>query len=308
MATIPPPPGELVDIGRYRLHLQRQGRGSPPVVLESALGDCSLGWALVQPRVASFTTVYSDDRAGLAWSGAGRSPRTASAMVADLHDLLRAAAVELPVVLAAHSFGGVVARLYAHRHPGDVAGLVLVDAAHEDQDRDAPAALQPLVAMPHTADQLRQMPLAVPPGLPPDVTAIYQALIAADRPREGFVAETMALEDSRTELRDAAITTLGATPLIAVRHGVPLSFPPHLGIPSEDQEEYEANWQRYQSGFAALSSAGQVRVADHAGHMIPQEAPDVVVAAIHDVVETVRHHGSDVPRPRQPTARRADRG
>jgi pimeloyl-ACP methyl ester carboxylesterase len=93
MPTIPPPPGDLVDVGGYGLHLQRQGRGSPPVVLEAALGDCSLSWALVQPRVASFTTVYGYDRAGLAWSDTGPNPRT-STMVAELHDLLRAAAVE----------------------------------------------------------------------------------------------------------------------------------------------------------------------------------------------------------------------
>ena len=66
MPTIPPPPGELVDVGGYRLHLQRQGRGSSPVVLEAALGDCSLSLACVPPRVASFTTVHSYDRAGLA--------------------------------------------------------------------------------------------------------------------------------------------------------------------------------------------------------------------------------------------------
>jgi pimeloyl-ACP methyl ester carboxylesterase len=307
MPTIPPPPGELVDVGGYGLHLQRQGRGSPPVVLEAALGDCSLSWALVQPKVASFTTVYSYDRAGLAWSDTGPNPRT-STMVAELHDLLRAADVELPIVLAAHSFGGLIARLYAQLHPDDVAGLVLVDAAHEDQDRDAPAALQPLLAMSHTADELRQMPLSVPPGLPPDVTATYQALIAANRSVEGFVAETMALEDSRAELRDAGITTLGAIPLIAVRHGVPLSFPPEMGIPPEAQKEYEATWQRHQSGFAALSSAGQVRVAHNAGHMIPHEAPDVVVAAIRDVVEKVRGHGSAARRPRRPSARHAGRG
>jgi hypothetical protein len=73
MPTIPPPPGELVDVGGYGLHLQRQGRGSPPVVLEAALGDCSLSWALVQPKVASCTTVHSYDRAGLAWSDTGRT-------------------------------------------------------------------------------------------------------------------------------------------------------------------------------------------------------------------------------------------
>jgi pimeloyl-ACP methyl ester carboxylesterase len=216
-------------------------------------------------------------------------------MVAELHNLLEAAAVELPVILVAHSFGGLVARLYTHLHPDAVAGLVLIDGAHEDQDRDAPAELRSLLAMSHTAEELRQMPLAVPPGLPPDVTVTYQALIAANHFREGFVAETMALEDSRTDVRNAGITTLGTIPLIAMRHGIPPSFPPQLGIPAEVEKEYETTWQAYQSGFARLSASGRVRVAQNAGHMIPQEAPDVVVAAIHDVVEMARRRNNPPP-------------
>ena len=53
-------------------------------------------------------------------------------MVADLHALLTAAAIPGPYVLAGHSFGGLVARLYAATYPDEVVGMVLIDAAHED--------------------------------------------------------------------------------------------------------------------------------------------------------------------------------
>jgi pimeloyl-ACP methyl ester carboxylesterase len=52
-------------------------------------------------------------------------------MVADLHALLRAAGVPARYVFAGYSLGGLFVRLYASTHPGDVRGLVLVDAYSE---------------------------------------------------------------------------------------------------------------------------------------------------------------------------------
>src|SRR5215469_7034397 len=65
------PPGRLVDVGGYRLHLRCEGKGSPTVVLESGGGMTSNEWTLVQPEVATFTRVCSYDRAGLGWSESG---------------------------------------------------------------------------------------------------------------------------------------------------------------------------------------------------------------------------------------------
>src|SRR5690349_21478847 len=71
-----PPPGRLIDIGGYRLHLYCAGKGSPPVILEAGAGDFSFDWSRVQPEVARFTRVCSYDRAGSAWSEPGPAPRT----------------------------------------------------------------------------------------------------------------------------------------------------------------------------------------------------------------------------------------
>jgi pimeloyl-ACP methyl ester carboxylesterase len=55
-------------------------------------------------------------------------PTTAGDAVADLHALLSAAAEVGPFVFVGHSYGGLVARIYANTYPEDVCGLVLVDA------------------------------------------------------------------------------------------------------------------------------------------------------------------------------------
>ena len=128
-----PPPGKLVDIGGYRLHLRGAGNGGPTVVMDAGLGGASIDWSLVQPEIAKFTTVYSYDRAGMGWSDVGPRPRTSRQIVKELHTLLRNAGIKKPYVLVGHSSGGFNMLLYASRYPDEVAGLVLVDASHEKQ-------------------------------------------------------------------------------------------------------------------------------------------------------------------------------
>lgn len=122
-----PPPGRLIAVGDRRLHLHEQGTGSPAVILEAGIAGSSLGWALVQPRIAAFTRVCSYDRAGLGWSDAAIAPPSVQQMFADLDAVLSVAGVPPPYVLVGHSFGGLLVRAYAHYKPENVAGLVLLD-------------------------------------------------------------------------------------------------------------------------------------------------------------------------------------
>ena len=128
-----PPPGKLVDIGGYRLHINCTGEGGPAVILDSGLGGNSLEWTLVQPKLAKFTRVCSYDRAGQGWSDESPLIRTSQNIVDELHTLLHKAEVPEPYILVGHSSGGINMRLYASYYPNEVAGVVLVDSAHEDQ-------------------------------------------------------------------------------------------------------------------------------------------------------------------------------
>jgi pimeloyl-ACP methyl ester carboxylesterase len=134
LAQSPPPnpPGKLVNIGGYRLHLHCTGRGSPTVLLEYGASGNSMVWALVQPEVAHFTRVCSYDRAYEGWSDAGPIPTTMHQQVYELHKLLGTAQVKPPYILVGWSLGGMIDRLYAAAYPAEVMGMVLVDAAHED--------------------------------------------------------------------------------------------------------------------------------------------------------------------------------
>jgi pimeloyl-ACP methyl ester carboxylesterase len=125
-----PMPGQLVDVGGYKMHIDCMGRGTPTVILDSGLGDSYISWNKVQPEIAQFTCVCSYDRAGLGYSDSSPRPRTGKDIAEELHALLHNAGISPPYILVGHSMGGYDVRLDASLHRGEVAGMVLVDASH----------------------------------------------------------------------------------------------------------------------------------------------------------------------------------
>jgi pimeloyl-ACP methyl ester carboxylesterase len=126
------PADRWADVGGRRIRYWVEGEGAPPVVVLGGLGTTVADWVALLPQLAADGQVLVHDRAGLGASDDDPQPRTAGRMVDDLRAVLEAAGLEPPYVLLGHSWGGLVARVFAHRHPEQVAGLVLVDATHED--------------------------------------------------------------------------------------------------------------------------------------------------------------------------------
>lgn len=298
-----PPPGELVDIGGARLHLQRFGSGSPVVVIDSGQGDFSLSWAHVLPEIAQFTSVVSYDRAGLGWSDLSPHARTTGNMVDELRRLLTNSGIEGPYVLVGASLGGLNTRYFAHCYPSDVVGMVLVDSSHEDQFSPQPiqealdrmAWMVPLMNSAMTL-LVKSGLLALKPGLLPDLGGMlaklplstqtaYRAVIAGDdRNIRTQAAEIRDLKQSHAELRAAQISSLGEIPLIVLMHG---KTAPMMAS-AEVSELLEQTFAECQKRLAALSSNGRLVIAEESTHTIHLDQPDLVVDAIREVVEVSR--------------------
>jgi pimeloyl-ACP methyl ester carboxylesterase len=296
-----PPPGTLVDVGGYQLHILCEGTGSPTVIMESGLGDSSLIWALVQPEIAKTTRVCVYDRAGLGWSEPSPKPRTAETIVEELHSLLTKAAITGPYVLVGHSIGGVYMRLYAHQYPDDVVGIVLVDSAHEEQMLRAPEAFVKFTKE-STEKMARQLeiykpfaaigvfalfPSQVPADklMPKDARVAYQAMAAKDTTfLNAVIAESKAIDESSAQVRAAQIKTLGDIPLVVISRGQ-FTLPPDAGLSSEAMEQLDTGWQQMQIELASLSSKGKRVVAEQSGHYIHLEQPRLVIDAIKQVIE-----------------------
>ena len=283
-AAAHPMRGHLVDVGGYRLHLDCRGRGSPTVVMDAGLGGSSLDWTLVQPALAGDTRVCAYDRAGMGWSDAGPSPRSPVQIAEELHTLLRNAGEPGPYILVAHSLAGKTARLFAAADPAEVTGMVLVDARSERIDGaaskfDADAFSAALQAQANLYTVARRFGIArlfgasllEQPLVPPAVASWMVLLQTAPAAIEEAAREGLARAADDDAL---AGTTLGAMPLRVIAAGESMR-----GIPG---------WASAQQALAALSSRGRLVIAAHSPHYVQLSDPNVVIAAVREVLADAR--------------------
>jgi pimeloyl-ACP methyl ester carboxylesterase len=277
---------ELVDIGGRAIFMETHGSGAPTVVFVSGYRASGMYWTddLIQPEaprtmvmagVSEFAHAVAYDRPGtyapdgpediiVSRSEAIAQPRTAMEVVEELHQLLQAAGVSGPYVLAGHSLGGFFARLYASTYPDDVVGMVLVDAYSE--------RLETLLS-PDDYERLKKLNQS---GGTDTVFPI---------PDYGDV-ETLPWGGDNDVMREAAAATpLRPMPLAVLAHGLPFSVPEESGFTSE---ELEPLLRAANENLATLVPNARFFVAADSGHDIHQDQPQLVIEAIRQVVEGVR--------------------
>jgi pimeloyl-ACP methyl ester carboxylesterase len=300
-----PPIGELIDIGGYRLHMHTEGEGTTTVIFDAGASGIGLSWELVRPSIAKVTRVVTYDRAGLGWSDTSPYPRDAITMALELHTMLTNANIKAPYILVGHSLGGVVARNFAAKYPNEVAGLVMVDSAHEQQMKYFPEALVKMMksmkVMFTVMGLLSKLGVfALKPGLvqigdsgklPGDRIIQMQGVMASSTSHaEAMIAESESAYSAQTQ----PISTLGDVPLTVVSHGQldANAVPPALG--QQVRAEYETAWQRLQAQITSLSTRGRHIVAERSGHNIMFEQPEIVVESILDMLQDTSFvvHGS----------------
>jgi pimeloyl-ACP methyl ester carboxylesterase len=307
-----PPPGRLVDVGGWTLHLTCTGtknETSPTVVLEAGAGDFSPTWTFVQPKVASFARVCSYDRSDTGWSDLGPHPRTFHQIAYELRTLLKNAGEYGPFVLVGHSLGGLYARTFLMEYPQDVAGMVLVDSAHENellftngrftrivesaQQRSVPSAQtsHPLRESEIPADIMRALTESAmqmarsandPPynKLPPEIQLIRTW--AMSQPKYAAASDNPFEPEERAALLATIHSTpLGDRPLVVLTRGNPV----YVG---DLREQRQKERDEQQKELVALSRKGEQRIVMGSDHEIQIDAPDAVVRAIRDVISGLK--------------------
>jgi len=301
-----PAPGALVDVGGHRLHVVCEGAGQPAVLFDSGIAASSLSWVRVMREVATFTRTCAYDRTGLGWSETSRGPRSVERMIAELKVVIGHAGGGRPTVLVGHSFGAFLVSAYAAHYPRDVAGLVLVEPPsdwHEMTPRQA-FMLRGGVQLSRVGAGLARFGVVRAclalltggaPGVPRNFVRVFGPTAA--RTLERLVGEVRKLPEevhpivsmlwsqpkcframgqhiaAMQQMADvvAAVTTLPDVPLVVISSG--------------DQPPDTLAKQRR---LTSLSPQGRHLIASRSTHWVQFDEPDLVVAAVRDVVERAR--------------------
>ncbi|WP_265570702.1 alpha/beta fold hydrolase [Sphingomicrobium nitratireducens] len=248
--------GGMVDVGDYGLHTTIEGEGPVAVVFESGNGNDGTVWADMAARLAGrgYTSLRYD-RAGLGQS----APRPGDAYdvdneVAALRGLMDRCGVEGPVLIVAHSYGGMIATLMAARDPR-VKALLMLDATNAGTEN--PARIEKLLTLSR---------------------ARYQELRDYDRDLAAHIIPLMeAWGDTAAKARAAAIPD--EIPIYLLVRGI-------AGSPDDDLEEW-------QSGMAAFAAGGPRRymvVAPGMGHKVAAERPDWVEASALQLLDYIERN------------------
>lgn len=312
-----PAPGKRVDVGGRFIHIHVSGlnaAGTPTVILESGVAASSPSWRLVQAEVAKFARVVTYDRAGLGWSDMTRAPVTPESIFHDLRTALELTGVVPPYVFVGHSFGGLVAQLFAARHRSELAGMVLLDPPHwSDWHPDGSWEKQIMlryaarlsrrgawcarlginrllltlltagmtrgprafaVALSGRAITVASRIVGEIRKLPPETHPVLKALWSQQKCFESMSAHLQALPVFCAAV--ARVSTPGA-----------LGDLPLLVLtasnPSPDR-------LRHQEELAALSTCGLHLVASNSGHWLQLDQPELVVSSIQEMVLAI-HEG-----------------
>jgi pimeloyl-ACP methyl ester carboxylesterase len=256
-----------VDIGGRTLSIACVGptdTGRPTVIFEAGLGTDKGIWSGALSGLQTTERGCSYDRAGLGMSKPGPTPQTTYGQVDDLHKLLAAAGIKPPYVLVGHSSGGWNVMVYAGRYPKEVAGVVMVD-----------------VRPPLASELFRK---ALPPVSVSEPEGVHQT--RADLTEWEFdpTQNPEGLDLIKSASQAAASPGFGDDPLVVLvagdRSAVTEGLPPSLAT------SFDRIWMDLEAKLAKLSSKGKEQIVDGVTHDLPDEQPDVVVNAIHEVLGT----------------------
>jgi len=254
--TDPSPPPERIAVGPYQVQMAEQGSGRYTVIFESGFATGMGTWRKVAPEVAKSAHVVTYSRAGLGASQARPEPRTILQSSLELDQLIASAKLKPPFILVGHSYGGLLARAFAARHPDQVAGMVLVDPADE---RFNPA-LRRLDAK-RAADDDRQFDALVPPNLRPELKLLQPVLDSGvlPAPLDGRLPDVPVVVLTSVQQVEKPEFFLQSVEAVAIKRDLHADF------------------------LRQFSDGSQVQTLK-SGHNIQQEEPELVIAAVNKVI------------------------
>jgi pimeloyl-ACP methyl ester carboxylesterase len=247
---------DRIAVGAYQVQMVEQGSGRYTVIFESGFGTGLGAWRKVAPEVAKSARAVSYSRAGHGSSDARPEPRTILESSVELDQLVASAHLAPPFILVGHSYGGLLARAFAVRHPDWVAGMVLVDPSDE---RFNPA-LRKLDARREAEDD-RQFAAMVPPPFQPELKLLQPVLDAGKLPAPllGALPDVPVVVLTSVQQAEKPMFFLESVEAVAIKRDLHADF-----------------LRQFSDGSQVLTLKS--------GHNIQLEEPELVIAAVNRVI------------------------
>jgi pimeloyl-ACP methyl ester carboxylesterase len=179
--------------------------------------------------------------------------------------------------------GGVVARRFAVRYPGDVADMVLVDSSHEGQFRRtgprfrgvylrvlAQRAVRPLGLrrLAASADPRRRLNAELARAVPAEHIAAARAIALSSRQRRANVREMLLMARSHGQPPD-----LGSLPVTVI-------------TAATKDPRWASRWGPMQADLAAISTRSKQVMAD-TGNYVHLDDSALVIKAVSDLLGVI---------------------
>jgi pimeloyl-ACP methyl ester carboxylesterase len=183
--------------------------------------------------------------------------------------------------------GGYDVRLYASLYRSEVAGMVLVDASHPDQENRFPPELRNMEGSWQREAMFVEytMPFGLPRlmGLCDPEPPVRAAECNFHSARESL-AEMKSFSESAQQT--AATGSLGDIPLAVLSHDPDKAS---AELPADLARQTNDAWEKMQEELAHLSTRGTQAVAKNSAHYIQLDRPEVVIDAVRSVVDQSRN-------------------
>jgi pimeloyl-ACP methyl ester carboxylesterase len=298
-----PIPGQRFDVGGYRLHLYKLGHkqdvNSVTIVVDHSLGGVE-GYLLID-ALSKLGQVCIYDRAGYGWSDHSPHPRTSAQIVTELDTLLTQAGIEPPYLLVGNSFGSYNVRLYAHRFPDKVVGIVLTDGLHEQEILKMPIQLKALKlfftsgfvmsTLGSAFGMIRLLNIcSIFEILKPELrqfskASLYSVKRSFCRPKHWITMSREMVNLSASARQVKVANQFGSLPIVSIKANS--FFKPALWTHFIPLQSANRLRNKMHTQLQTISANYHVIEAHRSGHFVWVDQPDIVVDAVKLVLDKV---------------------